>query len=91
MAYDIKYYKHLLKGSEKYTERGLELTNGILMPEGYELNDSLICQVGEASLAGDEKKLSELLDFCELVRCEAFEYEDRKSNKHKIITKIPKE
>jgi len=62
-TYNSNDYRHILRGSEAYLNKGVELTKDIVMPIKFGFSDQLLYQIGEASIINDVESLNNLIGF----------------------------
>ena len=63
--YNSNDFRYILKGSEIYINKGVELTKDIITPEGYLFCDNLLYQIGigEVPVFEAEQMVKEFTDF----------------------------
>lgn len=63
-TYNPTDFKHILKGSEVFINKGLEYTKSLSMPEKLTFADPLMYQLGEALESGIQEDIDSLYAYC---------------------------
>ena len=78
--YNTNCFKHILKGSDEFINKGKEFVDKHYpLPVGA-YTDSLLCQIGEAITNQDNTTLNDLKLHCENLIIEVNEYYFNKTN-----------